>query len=138
MTNYLDINKNKNHEFNKPDSVVSYSYCTQTGYLANENCPDKKTGYYCSSNIPPNCYAHPGDSPEQENTQENLNFPEFQEKSKFSENINNTESEENSSDSNLESNNNNNINNNQENFFDTDTNINNLDNFDNLNIFDTQ
>lgn len=137
MTNYLDINKNKNHEFAKPDSVVSYSYCMQTGYLANENCPDKKTGYYCSSNVPPKCYAHSGDSTEQENSQENLNSNEIQEKSEFSENINNPAPEENFSDSNLELPNNN-INNNQENFFDTDTNINDLDNFDNLNIFDTQ
>ena len=58
------------HEFKKPNSVATYSYCTQTGYLANEDCPDKKTGYYCSSNIPPICYAHSGNSVENPNPPE--------------------------------------------------------------------
>ncbi|MBO6127017.1 MAG: transglycosylase domain-containing protein [Clostridia bacterium] len=62
MKNYLDLNLDLSHEFKKPNSVESYFYCTQTGYLANEGCPDKKTGYYCSSNIPPYCYAHSGSS----------------------------------------------------------------------------
>ncbi|MBR0183776.1 MAG: transglycosylase domain-containing protein [Clostridia bacterium] len=58
------------HEFKKPNSVATYSYCAQTGYLANEDCPDKKTGYYCSSNIPPRCYAHSGNSVENSNPPE--------------------------------------------------------------------
>ena len=59
MKNYLE--HFSNHEFKKPSSVESHVYCSDTGYLANQNCPHKCLGYYRSSNVPPYCYAHSGD-----------------------------------------------------------------------------
>ena len=61
MKNYLE-HLNSDREFKEPSSVERHAYCSQTGYLANQNCPHKRLGYYCSSNVPPYCYAHSGDS----------------------------------------------------------------------------
>lgn len=59
MQSYLDL-IDYDHSFKKPESVKTYAYCTHSGYLANQNCPDKAIGYYCSSNVPPYCYLHSG------------------------------------------------------------------------------
>jgi len=43
----------------KPDfNVESRGFCTATGALASERCPDKETGYYRKDNIPEICSYH--------------------------------------------------------------------------------
>lgn len=59
MSDYLKIVESPS-EFSKPNDVIVSPYCTQTGYLANEGCPDKRIGYYCEANIPPHCHEHGG------------------------------------------------------------------------------
>ncbi len=48
----------KDKTFKIASSVKKYSYCTSTGLLANSRCPDTRTGYYKSSNVPDTCTAH--------------------------------------------------------------------------------
>lgn len=59
MKSYLDL-IDSSHEFKVPYSIEIRPYCSQTGCLANENCPHKSLGYYCSSNVPSYCYSHSG------------------------------------------------------------------------------
>ncbi len=48
------------HEFVKPESVRMSPYCTLTGLLANDECPDKRIGYYCETEMPSYCNQHGG------------------------------------------------------------------------------
>lgn len=45
-------------------NVQVLSYCAETGQIATEYCPNKITGYYKPSNIPPTCETHTSDIPE--------------------------------------------------------------------------
>ena len=47
-------------EFEMPDGVQSWKYCTATGKRANTGCPKTETGYYKSTNIPEYCTHHSG------------------------------------------------------------------------------
>lgn len=47
-------------EFAAEPTVVQVQYCTQTGQTAGAGCPQTRTGYYLSDNIPPACTAHEG------------------------------------------------------------------------------
>lgn len=44
--------------FTVPSGVVTAEYCTQTGNLANANCPEKRVGYYTEDNMPIACQTH--------------------------------------------------------------------------------
>lgn len=48
----------KSKSFKLPSGVKKYSFCTGSGLLANSRCPDTKTGYYKSSNVPATCTSH--------------------------------------------------------------------------------
>jgi penicillin-binding protein 1A len=51
-----DIAENeKDHDFEKPDSVVELKYCTKTGLIAGDWCSSTETGYYKQTNIPQTC-----------------------------------------------------------------------------------
>ncbi|MCM1055658.1 MAG: penicillin-binding protein [Bacteroides sp.] len=41
--------------FTPDPNVVTLNYCTQTGLVAGENCPETRVGYYRKSNIPQVC-----------------------------------------------------------------------------------
>ncbi len=58
MTEYLKNKPAMDFAFD-PD-VAEYTYCKSTGNLANTACPNTAVGYYASSNVPQNCYAHYG------------------------------------------------------------------------------
>ncbi len=45
-------------EFPYAETVQELEYCTSSGNIANEKCPNKQTGYYKSDNIPPVCTEH--------------------------------------------------------------------------------
>jgi penicillin-binding protein 1A len=47
--------KEKNHDFKMPDSVVELKYCTKTGLIAGNGCSSTATGYYKDTNIPQTC-----------------------------------------------------------------------------------
>ncbi len=70
MQDYIDF-LDSNASYPVSGSVESHMYCTKTGYLANQNCPEKKTGYYCSSNVPSQCYTHSGKFAEEKSENEN-------------------------------------------------------------------
>ncbi|MCL2311591.1 MAG: transglycosylase domain-containing protein [Firmicutes bacterium] len=54
------------HEFSRPSNgLLIIPFCPQTGLLANENCPIKKTGYYSNLNVPSFCHAHGGQRQEE-------------------------------------------------------------------------
>ncbi len=44
--------------FINSNNVITAEYCTQTGYIATQNCPHAATGYYKSNKIPNNCLIH--------------------------------------------------------------------------------
>ena len=48
-------------EFSRPSGVKIIPYCEDTGCLANENCPNKKIGYYSNSLTPDYCTTHSGE-----------------------------------------------------------------------------
>ncbi len=47
-------------DFEVPEGVESWKYCTATGQLATEACPKTDTGWYKSSNKPGFCAKHTG------------------------------------------------------------------------------
>ena len=47
-------------EFEMPEGVQSWKYCTASGKRANAGCPSTQTGYYKSTNIPEYCTQHSG------------------------------------------------------------------------------
>ncbi len=51
----------ENKEFIDSQFAVSKEYCTSSGLLATSTCPNKKTGWYKTSNVPGMCTKHPGD-----------------------------------------------------------------------------
>lgn len=53
MTKYLSDKEYK--EYDKPDNVVSATYCKGSGLLASSGCKDTATGYYTQSNMPKYC-----------------------------------------------------------------------------------
>ena len=59
MSEYLKLIDSP-REFKKPQEVKVMYYCTETGCLANENCPNKRIGYYCNALIPDYCVSHGG------------------------------------------------------------------------------
>lgn len=46
-------------EFADSQFAVSKEYCTSSGLLATSSCPNRKTGWYKTSNIPGMCTKHP-------------------------------------------------------------------------------
>ena len=53
MTNYLADKEYK--EFDKPDSIISATYCKGSGLLAASGCSDTGTGYYTQDTMPDYC-----------------------------------------------------------------------------------
>lgn len=47
-------------EFTYSEYVVDRYYCSQTGMLATEACPQREIGWYKTSNLPEPCTAHSG------------------------------------------------------------------------------
>lgn len=45
-------------QFELSGDVIEKAYCAETGMLAKESCPEKKTGYYKSDNVPDYCTTH--------------------------------------------------------------------------------
>ena len=64
------------HEFSKTDDVMMSPYCATTGLLANEECPDKRIGYYCNTNVPPYCDQHGGQKCEIKETKTDIQTPD--------------------------------------------------------------
>lgn len=56
MTDVLKGYSTKSFEYSA--EVLEMAYCSETGLLANEGCPEKKTGYYKSGYLPDYCTAH--------------------------------------------------------------------------------
>ncbi len=47
-------------EFEVPEGVQTWQYCTATGNRATSDCPKTETGWYKSTNVPDYCTAHNG------------------------------------------------------------------------------
>ena len=47
-------------EFEVPEGVQTWKYCTATGHRATSACPKTDTGWYKSTNVPDYCTAHSG------------------------------------------------------------------------------
>ena len=59
MSEYLKLIDGPS-EFEMPKDIKIIPYCSDTGCLANANCPNKKIGYYCNALIPDYCMSHSG------------------------------------------------------------------------------
>lgn len=49
------LSQEESQSFTPDPSVVEMQYCTETGLIASESCPETKLGYYRPSNIPQVC-----------------------------------------------------------------------------------
>jgi penicillin-binding protein 1A len=59
MTKYL-LNFNEAGNFSYPKGVITAPFCSETGFLANSECPHVSLGYYTSGNVPAFCFSHGG------------------------------------------------------------------------------
>jgi penicillin-binding protein 1A len=51
----------KAKEFENSSYALEKFYCTETGNLATDSCPNKAIGWYRKSNVPEVCTAHAGE-----------------------------------------------------------------------------